>query len=410
MNKKYIIVILIVFIIIYSGVSYLTDTTDKEKLFQEDFDFIISEIERLHPNPYRVISKESFRGEFDSILSKVNELDEEKIIFEVGSAVASLEDGHTSLVWQKYLTDRYYPIQFKIIDDKLYVLNVAEDYDGLKFKEVKRINGHTTRDVIEKIASYCSYENKYYKKFLVESRLMYYDFYKNTGLSSDTNALVLQVENDMDNSNSEYILPIVSRDKAVEFGNNFEWTKNHEGVFYYNYEYDEANEILTVNYNHCIEDESLSFIKFNSELWSFIESNEVDKIVIDLSRNPGGNSRYFQVFLDDFLQSDLNEEGKAYVIIGNRNYSAGTEAAAKLKQFTSATLVGEPTGGSPRMFGNREYIESPNMGINIEVAIDSFDNYPDYKHDAIMPDVLIEKTVNDYQDNTNPITNYIINN
>jgi len=393
---------------IYTGVSYLTRTTEKEKLLQEDFEFIISEIEGLHPNPYRVISKESFRKEFDSILSKVDELNEQEVVFEVASAVASLKDGHTSLVWQKYLTDRFYPIQFKIIKDKLYVINVSQAYDGLRFKEVVTINGHTSREVIEKISSYCSYENKYYKEFLVESRLVYYDFYKNTGLSSESNELVLEVKNETGNSSSEYVLPVVNREKASEFGNNFIWTKNHQGVFYYNYEYDEINEILTFNYNHCIEDESLSFIEFNNDLWSFIELNEVETIVIDLSRNPGGNSIYFKAFLDDFLKSDLNKEGKAYVIIGNQNYSAGTEAAAKLKQLTTATLIGEPTGGSPRMFGNRSFIKSPNMEIEIKVAIDSFDNYPNYKHDAIMPDVLIEKTINDYKNDKNPITNYII--
>jgi hypothetical protein len=50
------------------------------------------------------------------------------------------------------------------------------------------------------------------------------------------------------------------------------------------------------------------------------------------------------------------------------------------------------------------------MGIEIKVAIESFNNYPDYKHDAIMPDVLIEKNIDDYKDNINPITNYIIKN
>lgn len=99
MKKKYIIVVLIIIIMTYTGVSYLTNTTEKEKLWQEDFEFIISEIERLHQNPYRVTSKEAFRKEFEDILKKVNELEEEEIIFEVASVVASLKDGHTSLVW-----------------------------------------------------------------------------------------------------------------------------------------------------------------------------------------------------------------------------------------------------------------------------------------------------------------------
>lgn len=60
---KYIIVVLLIFIMTYTGVSYLTNTTEKEKLWQEDFEFIISEIERLHPNPYGVTSKEVFRLE-----------------------------------------------------------------------------------------------------------------------------------------------------------------------------------------------------------------------------------------------------------------------------------------------------------------------------------------------------------
>lgn len=407
MYKK-ILALSAVILVIYIGITSI-ENKKSQKLWREDFDFIISEIERLHPNPYRVMSKASFEEGFDDLLSKVNKLEYEKIIAEVATLIASLRDGHTSLLWDEYQTDQFYPVRFKMIENKLYVTKTLEAYSDLLYKEVVTINGYSPRRVMNDLASYGSYENKYYRNFLVESKLSYYDYYNYADLLTLSNKLSLFVKNDLGNMYWTFELPVVKQDEIKILANDFIWSDDLYGVYNYNFKYDASHKIITFNYNACFEDESLSFEDFNHQLWDFIEANDVDKIIIDLSLNLGGNASYFDIFMDNFSQSDLNERGRAYAIIGNQTYSAGTEAACQLKRLTSTILIGEPTGGSPQMFGNPTYIQSPNKHIRLAIATAYFDNYPNYEDDAIIPDLLIEKTIEDYRNDKDPIRDYIIN-
>lgn len=415
MYKK-ILALSAVILVIYIGITSI-ENKKSQKLWREDFDFIISEIERLHPNPYRVMSKATFEDSFDDLLSRVGKLEDEMIISEVGALIASLRDGHTSLLWDEYQTNQFYPVRFKMIDNKLYVTKILEPdpdllpggYEDLLYKEVVTINGYSPRRVMNDLASYCSYENKYYRNFLVESKLSYYDYYNYADLLTLSNKLSLFVKNDLGNMYWTFELPVVKQDEIKLLANDFVWSDDLYGVYNYNFKYDASHKLIIFNYNACFEDESLSFEDFNRQLWDFIEANDVDKIIIDLSLNLGGNASYFNIFMDSFSQSDLNEEGRAYAIIGNQTYSAATEAASKLKRLTSTTLIGEPTGGSPQMFGNVVYIQSPNKNIKLRVAVDYFDNYPNYEYDAIMPDVVIEKTIEDYREHKDPVRDYIIN-
>ncbi len=407
MNRRLTIILVILLIIIYIGYDYSLKENNK-KMWSEDFDYIISEIERLHPNPYRVVSKEDFKMNFNDLLNRCNELSDEQVIFELATIITDMKDGHTSLMWSEYLSDDFYPVRFKIINNNLYVIDAIQEYEDLKYQKVVNINGINVNEVIERISNYCSAENEYFEEFLTESMLTRFDYYKYSGLLSNSNDLELNVKNEDGGIFSNYTIPVVSKEKVDDLRKNFKWSSKHRGVLNYNYEYDSKNKVIILNYNKCYEDDSLSVEDFNKELWSFIESHDVEKMIIDLSLNLGGNSKYFKIFFDNISRSDLNREGGLFVIIDNQNYSAGTNAAAILKRFTSAKLIGEPTGGSPRMFGNRAQINTPNKNVKIGVAITSFDDYPGYNHNAIMPDVLIVKSIDDFRFERNPYFEYVI--
>jgi len=403
--KKLMIINLVIGLLIFSSIAYSRSTTNK-KMWNQDFDYIITEIERLHPNPYRVMAKEEIESKFEQLLKKVNRLNSDEIIFEIAAIVSSLEDGHTSIVWDQYLSDRYYPVKFKIIDDKLYIIKATDEYAEIIYKEVATINGYHPSNVIDKMASYCSAENEYFRDFLVESRLSFVDFYKNTALASKSGELELYVKDE--SGYYEYNLPIVNGDDVKELGHDIDFSNTTYGVYNYNFEHVSDKQLLIFNYNDCCTDKYMSFEMFNEHMWSYIEANDIEKIVIDLSRNLGGDARCFRAFFDRFAISELNQQGKAFVVIGNQNYSAGTEAAAMLKRLTAVELIGQPTGGSPQMFGNAEYIETPNHGVQIAVSVDYFDTYPNYNHNAIMPDHSIIKSIEDYKKSLDPIIEYVV--
>ncbi|MBN2826759.1 MAG: hypothetical protein JXQ26_02155 [Tissierellales bacterium] len=218
--KKRIIIVFSFLILLYFSDHYASTENNKAK-WAEDFHFIQSEVERLHTDPYRVTSKEEFEARFETLLGRVNKLKDEEIVFEIASIISSLKDSHTSIAWDEYLTDQYYPVQFAIMDGKLYVVKATDDYQELLDQEVVTINGYGPNDIIKKIASYASYEDRALQQLWVENRLSYYDFYKNLGLSTESGAMFLFVKNDLENIYTQNILSIVSGDEVAEVKSGF---------------------------------------------------------------------------------------------------------------------------------------------------------------------------------------------
>lgn len=89
--KKLMIINLVIGLLIFSSLAYSRSTANK-RMWYEDFDYIVAEIERLHPNPYRVIAKEEFESKFEHLLKDVNRLNSDEIIFEIAAIISSLED------------------------------------------------------------------------------------------------------------------------------------------------------------------------------------------------------------------------------------------------------------------------------------------------------------------------------
>ncbi len=96
---------------------------------------------------------------------------------------------------------------------------------------------------------------------------------------------------------------------------------------------------------------------FCKELIKFIEDHVVEKLIIDLRNNFGGNSSLLDPFIEDIKHCDkINKKGNLFVIIGRETFSSALLNAFSLKENTSAIFLGEPTGGKPNCYGELEKI------------------------------------------------------
>src|SRR5262249_13879396 len=92
--------------------------------------------------------------------------------------------------------------------------------------------------------------------------------------------------------------------------------------------------------------------QFGERLFRFVNENEVDKLVIDMGWNSGGNLLLNQPLVHGLIRCDkVNQRGKLFVIVGRHTFSAAMAAATHLERHTKAIFVGEPTGSSPNFVG-----------------------------------------------------------
>ena len=94
------------------------------------------------------------------------------------------------------------------------------------------------------------------------------------------------------------------------------------------------------------------------------DTNPVDRLIIDLRNNPGGNSAVIDPFLTGLQarQSRFASGTKKMVIIGRRTASSALLNAISLKGQPYTILVGEPTGGRPNSYGETLNLTLPNTG------------------------------------------------
>src|SRR5262249_39563266 len=96
------------------------------------------------------------------------------------------------------------------------------------------------------------------------------------------------------------------------------------------------------------------------ELVTFIHERHADKVIIDLTQNPGGNYFHGLHGLIEPLAklSDINRKGHLFVLIGPLTGSAAVINASQFHSMTQAILVGEAIGTKPT-----EYSELKNMTL-----------------------------------------------
>lgn len=176
----------------------------------------------------------------------------------------------------------------------------------------------------------------------------------------------------------------------------------------YWYKYIPQDKIMYFQYNNCIDrntgkeigikdcEKFPEFDKFEDGLITQLNEKEINKFIIDLRDNTGGDSRLMTDFASRLSNiKKLNQNGKIFIITGRKTFSSAVFACISLKDSTQAISFGEPTGGNVNGYGNVGLIILPNSKINISCSTKYFNLSPKYK-DSFTPDVEIEQSYDDY--------------
>jgi C-terminal processing protease CtpA/Prc len=161
-------------------------------------------------------------------------------------------------------------------------------------------------------------------------------------------------------------------------------------------EYLAGTRTLYIQYNKC-QDVGQPFESFAREALSFADSHSVQRVVVDLRFNAGGDSRVVKPLIEGLKsRRALSADGHLYALIGPVTYSSGMMAALDFKQELHAILIGEPTGGKPNQFGEIKRATLPNSNLAVFYPVKYFHPIPDADPESIMPDVAVRMTLEDY--------------
>jgi len=378
----------------------------------EDIDQLELELPQRHKNLFFRLEKKDFYEQIQNLKKDLVNLDNYMIYARIMAIVASIRDAHTTVTMS---VAKVIPFEFYWFSEGIYLVDTfGENNDALNCR-VTYLNGIPIDEVIQRLTSIVSCENKSFlraqlPKYLPAVELLYgleiidefedveITFELQNGIAFTETVTTCEYSNlkrkiIKDVGVSQDYLPLYRKNKSKNFWSFF--IEEHNTLYF--------------KYNSCRDMQDTTVEDFCVDLLHFINQEEVKKLVIDLRNNLGGDSTLLDPFIEELSKCKiLNREGSIFVILGRETFSSALLNAYSLKNGTKAIFVGEATGGKPNCYGEVLYFDLKNSKLRIRYSTEYYKIIKDDKQLSFFPEVNFEVTIKDYLDKRDPCMDYIL--
>lgn len=284
-----------------------------------------------HPGFYFFHTREELMSKIQEYITK-DKYDQYDICYIVNCLIKFMlnkYDSHTKVLFSN---TKYLPIELKIENDEVYIINTSLKLKKFMSWRVLKINNILIKDLLEEIDEICCYSTGEYLRT------------REASILTDVNMI-------------RTLPSIVSSNEKIDF--LVSDGKNREVIsFYIDELYDECMKIVPDNYSYEVIGKSV-VIHYNScrdidkmnDLINKISSLDANYYIVDLRYNGGGDSSIIKPLIK-FLK-----DKKIVVLINEYVFSSGRMALVELKKI-GAYVVGTNISTSLNSFGNNpsEYI------------------------------------------------------
>ena len=345
---------------------------EAKKIIQDAFNFIDNgkvvwkDMEFFgHPGFYFFHTKKESKQKIESQLvkDKYNQYDLCYIMNSLIKFMLSKYDSHTRILFRD---ERYLPIELKIEDNEVYIINVPSKFNKFKAWKVLEINGVIVNKLLDEIEEICCYSTEEYLRTRQVSILV------------DIDMLRTLPSIDSANFKFDFLVGNEVHREVISFDINNLVDEVEESFLPKNYSYELINDCIVIHYNSCRDKEKMK------DLIEKINKTHVDKYIIDLRYNGGGDSSIIRPLIE-FLKGKM-----VVVLINEYVLSSGRMALVELKKI-GAYVIGTNISTSLNAFGNNpsEYkIEGTDLIVKRSSSYFLYDN--DYNCTSFSKDNFFE--------------------
>ena len=354
-------------IIHFMGVYVFAQTAEE---WRRDIDVLTSKIEEYHPVPWARISKSVFLKKAEEIKANLSDWDKEKIILEVAALVASLRDGHTSiLLYNQASFNMWFPIRLEKFYDGIFVTAADIENSALLGAGVLRMGQLDAESAYERIGKIVSSDSDFGIARSATNYLSNAVILETLGIIDSQKLLPLEV---ILSDGTETKISVQSAKWRLNFGlsyNRSQVPTNDETktIFHdkkdilplyltkvipsfvpYWFEYIPGDKMLYFQYNGVMDWNKEPFKDFTARLFKTYDEHAsgIDKFVIDVRFNSGGNGYLLRPFVHEFiLRRDTLTRGKLFIITGGHTFSAASNFIGQMLKHTTAITVGDIAAG-----------------------------------------------------------------
>ncbi|HEX2122894.1 MAG TPA: hypothetical protein VHL59_14780, partial [Thermoanaerobaculia bacterium] len=354
------------------------ESTTREEGWRRDLRLIRREIERKGFQPYRRLSREQFDARFAALEKNVPQLADIDVIVEIMRLLREVDDGHTGIIppVERPEFATALPLLFYLFREGVFIVAGDPSQRELLGAEVLQIGKRPVAEAVAALEPLVPRDNPhgvleripFLIRYPVLMKALGFDATQLTLRLRDRSVREVKLAADATAPDIWRSLPANWVRLADTLGTPLPlYLKNRNLPYWFEYLPDE--KLLFFQWNSVRSAREERFAAFVQRLMTFIAENPVEKRVVDLRWNNGGNTVIGKTFVDA-LEKDakVNARGKLFVIIGRRTYSAAQNVATMLEMETNAILVGEQSGSSPNFIGEEDFVKLPWSGILMNVS------------------------------------------
>lgn len=308
---------------IYQVFDYIDGTDEYDK----QYDCILG-----HPALYFFHSKGELDEKIEEFLNSKESFDKYDLYYFINKIIKFLVgpyDSHTKISMTK---SDWLPIQFKFIDDKIYVIKITKAMEKALFGELVAINGVDIETLKNEIEAMTCYSTKEYLEVTVQTCLNTPNVLKSLpSFNKSSTSITYTISHDGKREDFAFDL------KHINDYPMYKFTPKK------NYSYRILDNALILVYNSCKDIDAMK--KFVQEISSIANKEHITKFIVDLRGNGGGDSRVIDPLID-FLS------GKEVVtLIDEYVFSSGRMACVNLSKIGSY-FIGTNISTTLNAFGN----------------------------------------------------------
>jgi tetratricopeptide (TPR) repeat protein len=380
--------------------------------WHEDLRYFATNMEKTHKNLFHSMTRAQFEAALRKLDERLPTLSEHEIIVELMRIVAMIGDGHTAVRANQKFTS-VYPLRLYLFKDGLFVRGAAPEYRDAVGARVLKIGNADVEQALRAVRDIAWRDNEMGVKAIAPMLLVVPEVLHALRLADSLEKAEFVVEKEGRQIKIE-LKPSAQFNHLRQPPSNWIdaarldakspaplWLKDPQNIFWY--EYLKEPNLLYVQFNGVANKPDETVEAFFKRVFEFIEANQVDKLVLDVRLNGGGNNFLNLPLTIGTIKSRVNKRGKLFVITGRDTFSAAQNTVNELEKYTNAIFVGEPTAASPNHYGDSRNITLPNSKLVVRASTLWWqDADPRDTRKWTAPEIAAELSSSDYFKNHDP--------
>ena len=386
--------------------------------WQEDLKHLQTTVHKDYPFLFKKISAEDWDAQIADLNAAIPEMQEHEILIGLARVVSAFGYGHTTIgLRQDQIPLHKIPVVIYQFDDGVYIEGAHKQYKDAVGARLLEIEGVAIEEVLKRIRPVIPAENDQFVKAYGINHITVPEILHAQGVTKElTLKLNLKLE-----KNGQIFEQSFKALPRRDFPRNYGFTKhgdkwlssrdlsetplylkNLDKIYYY--EYLPEYKTLYVRHSQIQDQEGQDIPTFYKEVFDYINNHDVEKLVLDVRLNGGGNNYKNKPIVTGIIANEkINQTGKFMVIIGRRTFSACMNLVNELHTYTNAVFVGEPTSENVNFYGDNRPELLPNSGINAYLSFAWWQDKPQWENkDWLAPQLATGLTFEQYRTNQDP--------